>query len=245
MCRFDSNSKGTCANFLLTGKVQFVGQEGVWYNHFLSQIMQIISLGWPFTKETVKNFISCVPSAQGQSLPNCMYWVQSTLWLPCLYFGKDPLLFFVALVKVQLVVCIYCYHPYVCLACISKTSLCFFVVSNQGAVCCVYPLQSTPGPPCRVSIFNLLSLNCTAYCKEHNRTHRTTLQRTHRATLQRTHRTTLQRTHQKTKRSTTQRTPLPTAAPPWCHRSIMPNVRVGLFQLLDAGPRLAMAPAGT
>ena len=222
MCRFDSNSKGTCANFLLTGKVQFVGQEGVWYNHFLSQIMQIISLGWPFTKETVRDIISCVPSPR---VSLCLIvCTECNQHFDCLAFTLEKIhccFFFVALVKVQLVVCVYCYHPYVCLACISETSLCFFVVSNRGAVCCVYPLQSTPGPPCRVSIFNLLSLNCTAYCKEHNRTHRTTLQRTHRATLQRTHRTPLQRTHQKTKRNRTQRTPLPTAAPPWCHRSII------------------------
>ena len=182
MCRFDSNSKGTCANFLLTGKVQFVGQEGVWYNHFLSQIMQIISLGWPFTKETVKNFISCVPSAQGQSLPNCMYWVQSTLWLPGLYFGKDPLLFFVALVKVQLVVCVYCYHPYVCLACISETSLCFLSsrTKAQFVVCTHCNQHQDRLAECQSSISSPwitqhIAKNTTEHtephCKEHTEPH--------------------------------------------------------------------------
>ena len=202
--------------------------------------MHIISLDWPFTKETIRDIISCMPSARvSLSLIVCTEYNQH---FSCLAFilEKTHCCCFCPSLGTACSMCQLRSPP--CLPCIYfGDDPLFFVVSNRGAVCCVYPLQSTPGPPCRVSIFNLLSLNCTAYCKEHNRTHRTTLQRTHRATLQRTHRTTVQRTHQKTKRNRTQRTPLPTAAPPWCHRSIMPNVRVGLFQLLDAGPRLAMA----
>ena len=198
--------------------------------------MHVISLGWRFTKETIRNIISCLPRARvSLSLIVCTECNQHFGFLAFI-LEKTHCCFLLSRVKVEVVVCTYCNQHRVVLAFISETILCFFVVSNQGAVCCTYPLQSTPGPPCRVSIFNLLSLNCTAYCKEHNRTHRTILQRTHQNTQNH-----IVRTHQNTKHNRTQRTPLLTAAPPWCHRSIMPNVRVGLFQLLDAGPSPAMA----
>ena len=198
--------------------------------------MHIISLGWPFTKETIRNNISCLPRARvSLSLIVC---TECNQHFGCLAFilEKTHRCFFA--VPSQGRGCsMHLLQSTPCCPCIYfGDDPLFFVVSNRGAVCCVCSLQSTPGPPCRVSIFNLLSLNCTAHCKEHNRTHRTILQRTHQNTQNH-----IVRTHQNTKHNRTQRTPLLTAAPPWCHRSIIPNVRVGLFQLLDAGPSLAMA----
>ena len=136
--------------------------------------MHIISLGWPFTKETIRNIISCLPSAR---VSLCLILcTECNQHFGCLAFilEKTHRCFFA--VPSQGRGCsMHLLQSTPCCPCIYfGDNPLFFVVSNRGAVCCVYPLQSTPGPPCRVSIFNLLSLNCTAYCKEHNRTHKTT-----------------------------------------------------------------------
>ena len=216
MCRFESKQQRKCANFLLT---LFVANNACYL------------IGLAFYKgNNQKHYFMCA-QCQGQSVPDCMYCNQHFGCL-AIILEKTICCFFLSRVKVQLVVCANCDHHHVCLAFISETSLCF-LSSRTKAQFVVYA-------HCNQHQAALPSVNLQSPLLELH----SILQRTHRTTLQRTQQNTqdhIVRTHQKTKRNTTQKTHLPAAAPPWCHRSIMPNVRVGLFQLLDAGPSLAMA----
>ena len=104
------NSKEICANFLLT---LFVANNAC------------SSLGWPFTKETIRNNISCLPRARvSLSLIVC---TECNQHFGCLAFilEKTHCCFLLSRVKVEVVVCTYCNQHRVVLAFISETILCF------------------------------------------------------------------------------------------------------------------------
>ena len=144
--------------------------------------MHIISLGWPFTKETIRNNISCLPRARvSLSLIVC---TECNQHFGCLAFilEKTHCCFLLSRVKVEVVVCTYCNQHRVVLAFISETILCFLSsrTKAQFVVCTHCNQHQDRLAECQSSISSPwiaqhIAKNTTEHtephCKEHTEPH--------------------------------------------------------------------------